>query len=202
MNSSSTLMSPTRRLYNWLMRAVDTPRAVKILSIVSFAESSIFPLPPDLMLIPMILSNRQKAWRLAFICSLTSILGGILGYALGYFLFESIGQWIINTYHLQESFHNFQSLFQEWGFWIIMAKGLTPIPYKLVTIASGVCELNFGQFILASVITRTARFYILATLVWYFGEWSKEFIEKYLGWILFASLVLIGVGFALVKYVS
>lgn len=197
-----TTISPMRRLYNWLMRAVDTPQATKILGTVSFCESSFFPLPPDLMLIPMILANRSKAWQLAFICSITSILGGLFGYALGYFLFESIGQWIISTYNLQASFQAFQSTFQEWGFWIIMMKGLTPIPFKLVTIASGVCELNIWQFLLASIITRTARFYLLAALIWYFGEWSKAFIEKYLGLILMGTLVVIILGVMAVKYIQ
>lgn len=188
-----------RRLYNGVLTAADKPGAARTLCIVSFLESSVFPIPPDLMLIPMILANRAKAWFYAGICSISSVLGGILGYALGYFLFESIGHWIIETYNLQAAFNNFQQTFQEWGFWIIMAKGLTPIPYKLVTIASGVCELNFFQFLLASVITRTARFFMVATLLWFFGEWARTFIEKYLGLILFSFLVAIGVGYIVIK---
>ena len=201
MSSSSALpLSFFRCLYMRLMKAADTPNAEKTLAGVAFFESSLFPLPPDLMLIPMILSNPTKAWRLATLCSLMSILGGLLGYALGYFLFDSVGKWVIDTYHLHAAFENFQTTFQEWGFWIIMAKGLTPIPFKLVTIASGVCQLNIGQFFLACVITRAGRFFLLAAIVRYLGTYSKEFIEKYLGWILMASLGLIGAGVYAIKY--
>ena len=200
MSSSVPAPSFLRRQYNWLMRTVDTPYAEKTLAGIAFFESSVFPLPPDLMLIPMILSNPKKAWRLAALCSLMSILGGLLGYGLGYFLYDSVGTWIINTYNLHSAFQNFQTTFQQWGFWIIMAKGLTPIPFKLVTIASGVCKLSIWKFFLACVITRTSRFFLLAALVQYLGVYSKDFIEKYLGWILLASLGLIGAGVYAVKY--
>lgn len=199
MFSVSAYSSPMRRLYRWLLDLAESPKAVPILGAVSFFESSIFPLPPDIMLIPMILANRARAWFLALVCSLTSIAGGILGYTIGYFLFESIGQWVIQAYHLEDSFQNFKILFQDWGFWIIMAKGLTPIPYKLITITSGACELDFFKFLFASIITRSSRFYLVSGLVWCLGDKSKGFIEQYLGWILFATLVFIGIGFAAVK---
>lgn len=175
------------------------PRAFWVYCSVCFAESSFFPLPPDLMMIPMILSQRTLAWRLAFWGTVYSVLGGIAGYAIGYYVFESIGAWIIETYNLGNAFTNFQKSFETYGFWIIALKGLTPIPYKLVTISSGVAHFNFFQFICASIIARAFRFYLLAGLLWFFGEWAKEFIDKYLGLLLAASLVIIVLGFFLIK---
>lgn len=169
---------------------------------MSFAESSFFPLPPDLMLIPMILADRAKAWWLATICTISSVLGGLIGYAIGYFLFESAGEWIIQTYHLQDAFTRFQTDFQNWGFWIIALKGLTPIPFKLVTIASGVAGLNLTQFVLASLIARAFRFFLLAGLLWYFGDWARPFIERYLPWILGGLLVSLIAGFVAVKILA
>ena len=192
-------VSLLQRLYGWTLRSASSPKAVWIVGLVSFAESSFFPLPPDLMLIPMILADKAKAWRLAFLCTVSSVLGGILGYAIGYFLFETAGDWIIQTYGLQESFGRFQADFQKWGFWIIAFKGLTPIPFKLVTIASGVVGLNLFQFIAASVIARSFRFFLLAGLLRYFGEWARPFIERRLPWILSGLLISLIGGFIAVK---
>lgn len=191
-----------RRLYNWTLQMADTPKAVWIVNLVSFAESSFFPLPPDLMLIPMILADRAKAWWLAFLCTVSSVIGGLVGYAIGYFLFETAGEWIIQTYQLQASFARFQTEFQAWGFWLIVLKGLTPIPFKLVTIASGVAGLNLSQFVLASIIARSFRFFLLAGLLWFFGDWARTFIERYLPWVLGAVLVSLVLGFAAVKFLA
>lgn len=188
-----------KRLYNWLLESADKPQAIWIVNLVSFAESSFFPLPPDLMLIPMILADRAKAWWLAFLCTLSSVSGGLAGYAIGYFLFESAGEWIIHTYHLEDGFTRFQMDFQQWGFWIIALKGLTPIPFKLVTIASGVAGLNLVQFILASLIARSCRFFLLAGLLWYFGDWARRYIERYLPWVLAGMLAILIGGFIAVK---
>jgi len=190
-----------RRLYDWTIRSANTPKATWTLVLISFAESSFFPLPPDLMLVPMILADRAKAWWLAFICTISSVLGGLAGYAIGYFLFESMGEWIIQTYHLENAFAVFQADFQAWGFWIIALKGLTPIPFKLVTIASGVAGLNLTQFVFASIIARSFRFFLLAALLWFFGEWARTFIERYLPWVLGGLLVSLIAGFVLVKII-
>jgi membrane protein YqaA with SNARE-associated domain len=182
-----------------LNRLATTPHATKIVSGVAFAESSFFPLPPDLMLVPMVLAEPTRAWFLAALCSLSSVAGGVLGYFIGFFLFESIGMRVLETYHLSQEFHNFQSLFQNWGFWIILAKGVTPIPYKLVTIASGASQLNFWLFVGASLISRSLRFYILAGLTWYFGDYATDLLNKYSGWIFVLILAFIGLGFVAFK---
>ena len=135
---------------------------IRALAIVAFLESSIFPIPPDAMLVPMVLARPQRAWQLALIATAASIVGGLAGYAIGYFLLETLGSRIIEFYGLGDKFAEFQQTWNEWGVWIILIKGLTPIPYKLVTIASGLAEFNLGTFILASIVTRGARFFLLA----------------------------------------
>jgi len=186
-------------LYYKTLESANSPRALWIYCLVSFAESSFFPLPPDLLMIPMLLANRSLAWRLAFLGVLTSVLGGFLGYAIGYYLYESLGGWIITTYNLSDAFAKFQQGFDQWGFWIIALKGLTPIPYKLVTIASGVARFDLISFTIASIIARGFRFYLLAALLWWFGPWAKDFIEKYLTLFLISSLAIIVAGFAIFK---
>jgi membrane protein YqaA with SNARE-associated domain len=130
------------------------------------------------------------------------VTGGILGYAIGFYLFETIGQWIIQTYDLSSAFAAYQAKFQEWGFWIIVLKGLTPIPYKLVTIASGVASLDFRTFVIASAISRGFRFFFLAGLLWYYGPWIRGFIERYLGLFFAATLAIIVIGFVIVKLLT
>ncbi|CAO5677371.1 MAG: hypothetical protein HEEMFOPI_01285 [Holosporales bacterium] len=189
-----------KTLYNKMIEAAKGPRAFLICCLVSFAESSFFPLPPDLIMIPMGLSNRNILWKLAFYLTVSSVLGGFLGYAIGYYLFETIGQWIIHTYNLEQNMITFQNGFDQYGFWIIAAKGLTPIPYKLVTISSGIAKFDFLQFTAASIIARGFRFYLLAGLLWFFGPLAKPYIEKYMGLIF--TLILAGIlsGFIIVKY--
>lgn len=204
MCNTAIIPSPSwlRRLYDWTIRMAATPKAVLTVNLVAFAESSFFPLPPDLMLIPMILADRSKAWMLAATCTISSVVGGLVGYAIGYFLFETAGEWIIQTYHLENQFAQFQVSFQEWGFWIIVLKGLTPIPFKLVTIASGVAGLDLVPFIIASIIARGGRFFILAALLWRFGEMARPYIERYLPWVLGGILALLVIGFFAVKYLA
>lgn len=204
MTNTAIIASPSwiRRLYAWSLQMAATPKAIWVVNLVSFAESSFFPLPPDLMIIPMVLADRAKAWWLAASCTISSVLGGLVGYAIGYFLFETVGEWIIQTYHLQDSFGRFQADFQAWGFWLIVLKGLTPIPFKLVTIASGVAGLNLSQFVLASLIARSFRFYLLAGLLWFFGDWARVFIERYLPWLLAAVLASLVLGFIAVKILA
>ena len=138
---------------------------MKWLAIVSFTESSFFPVPPDAMIVPMVLARPERAWRIATVCTIASVIGGFFGYAIGYFLYESIGQPIVDFYGYQEPFQNFQYQFQEWGLWIILIKGLTPIPYKIVTIASGVASFDVLVFALAFWATRGARFFLVAALL-------------------------------------
>lgn len=191
-------MQIIRKIYDWTLRQARTPYAEWTLFGVSFAESSFFPLPPDVMLLPMCIADRAKALRFAAVCTIASVLGGLLGYAIGALLFETAGKWIIETYHLQSAFDKFHEGFNEWGVWIILAKGLTPIPYKLVTIASGVAHFPLLPFVLASIVTRGARFFLVAWLVMKFGAPIQTFVEKYLNWVALGVLALIVLGFWLV----
>jgi membrane protein YqaA with SNARE-associated domain len=187
-----------RKIYDWTLKQADKPSAEWVLCGVAFAESSVFPLPPDIMLLPMCIAQRAKALRFAALCTLASVLGGLLGYAIGALLFETLGKWVVETYHLQAAFDKFHDSFNEWGVWVILAKGLTPIPYKLVTIASGVAHFPLVPFILASILTRGLRFFIVALLVMKFGAPIQTFVEKYLNWVALGLLLVIVLGFALV----
>lgn len=177
------------------------PRAGWALGAVSFAESSFFPIPPDAMLVPMILARPERAYRLALIATVTSVVGGIAGYAIGYFLYESLGRPIIEFYGYTEGFEAMRATYREWGLWIILIKGFTPIPYKIVTIASGVSGFALGPFILASILTRGARFFLIALLLRHFGEPIRVFIERRLTLITSAFVVLIIAGFAALKFI-
>ena len=189
-----------RRVYDWTMRMASHRRAPHALFWVSFAESSVFPIPPDVMLIPMVVANPAKAWLYATVCTAGSVLGGILGYAIGYFLYETLGQWVINTYGLAAQFEAYRAAYNEWGLWIILIKGLTPIPYKLVTIASGAAAFNFWVFIAASIVTRAGRFFMVAALLYWFGEPIREFIERRLTLLTTTFVVLLVGGFVVVRY--
>ena len=188
-------MNPLRSLYDWLLKQAEKPYAEFLLFGVAFAEASFFPLPPDILLLPMVLARRDRAWRLGAICTAGSVLGALLGYGIGMLGMATLGQWIVNTYHLQDAFQKFQDGFAQWGVWLILAKGLTPIPFKLITIASGVAGLNLVKFALACAVTRGARFFLVALLVKLYGEPIKIFIEKYLNWVALAVLVAIILGF-------
>ncbi len=191
-------MSPIRSLYDWTLRQANGPYASFVLFAIAFAESSFFPIPPDVLLLPMALANRAKAWRYALICTVGSVFGGLLGYAIGAWFYATLGAWIIETYHLQEAFARFHDEFNKWGVYVILAKGLTPIPFKLVTIASGVAALPLLSFVVACIITRAARFFLVAGLVRKFGEPIRTFVEKYLNWVALGVLVAIVFGFWLV----
>lgn len=193
-------MTIIRSMYDWALRQAEGPYASFVLFAIAFAESSFFPIPPDVLLLPMALANREKAWRYAAICTLASVLGGLLGYAIGAYLYDTLGQWIITTYHMQDAFQRFHDEFNKWGVYVILAKGLTPIPFKLVTIASGVAALPLVPFVLASIVTRALRFYLVAGLAWKFGEPVRTFIEKYLNWVALGVLVVIIFGFWLVLH--
>jgi membrane protein YqaA with SNARE-associated domain len=165
-----------RKCYDWVLRQAEKTYAEFILFGIALAEASFFPLPPDILLLPMAVARRDRAWRLAAICTAGSVVGGLIGYGIGSMAMATLGQWIVDTYHLQNAFQTFHDQFNKWGVWIILVKGLTPIPFKLVTIASGVANLDIVAFVLACVATRGLRFFIIAALVRKFGEPIKVFI--------------------------
>ena len=172
-----------RKLYDWMLRQAEKPNAVWILFFVAFAESSVFPLPPDALLLPMVLANREKAFRFAALCTLGSVLGGLVGYGIGALAMETVGQWIVTHYHLEKGFQTFHDQFNRWGVWIILIKGLTPIPFKLVAIACGVAHLSIPLFVGAAVVARGFRFFVVAALGRFYGEPIRHFVERYLTWV-------------------
>jgi membrane protein YqaA with SNARE-associated domain len=190
-----------KKMYDWMMRMAAGPKAPHALAVVSFAESSFFPIPPDVMLIPMVIANRAKAWWYATVATISSVLGGLAGYAIGYFLMNSIGGQILKFYGHSGSMDAVKKLFEEWGVWILIAKGWTPFPYKVLTIAAGLAEMAIIPFIVASIVTRAMRFYLVAGLLYFFGEPIREFIEKRL--TLLTTLLVVGIvgGFLAVRYI-
>ena len=182
-----------RRIYNWCIDAAHKPYALWIMAAVAFAESSFFLVPPDVMLIPMSLARPQRAWLYASICTVASVIGGVLGYAIGALLYDSVGHWLIDFYHL--NVEGFRESYAKWGALIIIAKGATPIPYKLVTIASGFAGYNIWLFILCSIVARGMRFFFFALVMNRFGNTIRAEIEKRLGvWVAIGAGVLV-VGF-------
>ncbi len=175
-------------------------RAPWVLGAVAFAESSFFPLPPDAMLIPMVLARPRRAYLFAAIATVASVVGGIAGYAIGYFFYETVGRPIIEWYGYTEGFEALRATYREWGLWIILIKGLTPIPYKIVTIASGLSGFALLPFILASIITRGARFFLVALLLRRFGEPIRNFIERRLTLVTTSFVLLIVAGFAALRF--
>jgi membrane protein YqaA with SNARE-associated domain len=191
---------PLRRLYAWTMRHAQGRHAWLSLGAVSFAESSFFPIPPDVMLIPMALADRKRALLLAAWCTLASVLGGAFGYFIGAFLFDSVGSWLVELYGYQDKMAMFREVYSEWGVWIVLIAGITPIPYKLITIASGIALYDFGLFMLFSVVARGARFFLVAGLLYLFGEPIRVFIEKRLEWLTIGFFVVLVLGFAAIRY--
>lgn len=170
---------------------------IHVLCAVSFAESSFFPIPPDVLLIPAIVVNKSNAYKYALYCSVSSVLGGILGYYIGMFLFDSVGKWLIETYNYGDQFATFTNGFNKYGFWIIALKGLTPIPYKLVTIASGFSNVNMATFIFASIIARTSRFFLLSFLSVKFGVKLSDLLKKHMWIFLIITFFVVVLGFYL-----
>lgn len=188
------------RLYSQILALASSRHALPVLALVAFAESSFFPLPPDLLLIPMIVARPRRAFVYAGVCTLASVTGGFLGYAIGYFLFDALGRPVLEFYHAMGAYEALKGAFAEWGVWIIIVKGLTPIPYKLVTIASGVAHFDLAAFAFASLVSRSLRFFLLAVLLWRFGEPIRVFLERRLMLVtsLFAA-ALVG-GFLALRY--
>jgi membrane protein YqaA with SNARE-associated domain len=190
-----------RRLYDWTMRVAADKRAPWALAGVSFAESSFFPIPPDVMLIPMVLSQREKAWRYATIATVASVIGGLFGYAIGYWLYDAVGLPILKFYGREHALDGFMTFVQDYGVPAVIIKGMTPIPYKVVTIAAGVGKMDLLSFIGASIVARAMRFYLVAALLYFFGEPIRAFIEDRLALVTTAFLVLLVGGFVAVKYI-
>jgi membrane protein YqaA with SNARE-associated domain len=182
-----------RRIYDWCIEAAHRPHALWIMAGVAFAESSFFPVPPDIMLIPMSLARPARAWLFAALCTIASVAGGVVGYAIGALLYDSVGQWLIHVYGLSGKVEAFRASYAEWGSVIILLKGLTPIPYKLVTITSGFAGYNIWLFVLCSIIARGGRFFFAAVLLNRYGDVIRAEIEKRLGlWVAVLVLVLVG----------
>ncbi|WP_439496319.1 YqaA family protein [Bosea sp. (in: a-proteobacteria)] len=189
-----------RRLYDWTMALSASPRAPYALGAVSFAESSFFPIPPDVMLVPMALARPNRAWFYAAICTLTSVVGGLLGYAIGALLYDSVGRWIIQFYGHGDGVEAFRAAYAQYGHWIILLKGVTPIPYKLVTITSGFAGYDLFWFVLLSLITRGARFYLVAGLLRQFGGPIRRILDEHFAAAMIVVLVGIVGGFFAFKY--
>ena len=193
-----------RRLYDWVIHFSDTPHGERALFALSFAESSFFPVPPDVLLGPLALGAPKKWLRFALSCSIASVLGGIFGYFIGMFLWDAIGPWAYE--HLgaigmtEKNFETFQKWYADYDFWIVFTCGFTPLPYKVCTISAGVAKINFIGFLIASTVSRTARFFIVAGLMGWKGEKIRPFIEKYFNWLSLLFVVLLIGGFAVIKW--
>ena len=189
-----------RRLYDWTMHLSAHRRALPILGAVSFIESSVFPIPPDVMLAPMVLARRERAWLYAFVCTVTSVLGAYLGYAIGFYLFAEVGRPLLEFYGYAEKFEEFRATYNDWGAWAVLIAGLTPFPYKVITILSGATGLDLMVFTVASVAARGGRFFIVTGLLWLFGPPIRDFIERRLGLVFTVFCVLLVGGFAVARY--
>ena len=187
-----------RRLYDWCINAAAKPYASWLLGIVSFAESSFFPVPPDVMLIPMSLARPERAYFYATVCTITSVAGGLLGYLIGLLLYDSVGQWVIQLYGYADKVENFRDAYREYGAWIILLKGLTPIPYKVVTLTAGFAAFSLPLFLALSVVSRGVRFFVLAFLLNRYGAQARKIIEERLGFWVLVSVATIVIGFVIV----
>ena len=193
-------MNLLRKLYDWTLEKSKDPKAPWFLAIISFSESSFFPIPPDIILIPMVLANRIKAWTYATICTVSSVLGGVLGYFIGFFFYNSIGIMIIQYYSLENLFSSFESNYNEYGILIVLGAGFTPFPFKFITIASGFFNLNLPLFIGVAFFARGSRFFLVAGLLKLFGNFIKNLIDRYFNiFVTLFFLLFIG-SFKLIKY--
>lgn len=188
-----------KRLYDWMMDKAAHRHAIWWLAAISFIESSFFPIPPDVMLIPMVIAAPTRWWRIALICTISSVIGGYLGYAIGYFAMDSIGMAILGAFHLQDKFQALKPIIDEWGVWFIIIKGMTPIPYKLVTITAGAFDFDLTKFTFASIVARGMRFLMVAALLWKFGLPIRDFVETRLKLVTTLFVVALIGGFFLVK---
>ena len=189
-----------RGLYDWTLSLAQHPRALWALAVVAFVESSFFPIPPDILMIPMIIAAPKRAFLIAGVAMVASVLGGLFGYFIGAVLFDTVGQAIFEFYGKGDAVESFNARFNEYGAWAVLIAGVTPFPYKVITIMSGWTGLSLPVFILSSIIARGLRFFIVAALLWKFGAPIRVFIEKYLGWVFAAFCVIFFGGLYLVKF--
>lgn len=189
-----------KSLYDWTMHKADHPQALWILALISFIESSVFPIPPDVLMIPMILARPNRAWLIAGVALVASVLGGMLGYAIGAFAFDSIGQPILASMGKGDAMAEFNTRFNDLGFWPVLIAGMTPFPYKVITIMSGWTGVPVATFVITSIVARGMRFFILAGLLWKFGTPIRDFIERRLGLMFTLFVILLGGSFYFLKY--
>jgi len=189
-----------RALYDWVLHWADTPYGTPALGILAFAESSFFPVPPDVLLIALALGKPRRSFWYALVCAVFSVLGGMLGYVIGYALWEAVNQFFFTYVFSEEVFSKVSGLYNDWAFWAVFTAGFTPIPYKVFTIAAGVMTIHFPMFVLASAISRSARFLLVAGMIYFFGPPIKTFIDKYFNILVVVFTVLLVGGFLLIKY--
>ena len=189
-----------RALYDWTISLAATRYAMWALAIVAFVESSVFPIPPDVLMIPMILAQPRKAFQIAALCTVSSVLGGLAGYWIGLGLFDAVGRPVLEFYGKDAYFAEFAARYNEWGAWAVLVAGVTPFPYKVITIMSGATGLSLPVFILASIVARGLRFFLVATLLWKFGPPIRDFIEKRLGLMFILFCILLFGGFYVLRF--
>lgn len=187
------------RLYNWTMKWLQTPYGVWVLFLVALAESSFFPIPPDVFLMALCIGAPKKSLRFAGICGAGSVIGGVFGYGLGYWFMDAIGSRIIEIYGLADKYELVQGLYQKYDAWAVGIAGFTPLPYKVFTITAGAFKINFPTFVVVSLFSRSARFFLVAGLIYRFGPSIRLFIERYLNLLTIAFFVLLILGFVLIK---
>ncbi|MCT4534893.1 VTT domain-containing protein [Halodesulfovibrio sp.] len=192
-------MKMMARLMDWVSRSAISPKAKWTLAFIAFTESIIVPLPPDLLLIPMALTQRKKAFYFATICTIFSVLGGAVGYYIGYHFMDYVGMPIVRFYHLSDEYVRIKEWYDTYNAWAVAAAGLTPIPYKLCTLSAGAFKVHFGIFMIASVFSRSLRFFAIAALIYVFGERARYFLEKRFDLVLIVTLVLGIAGFLVIK---
>lgn len=189
-----------KRIYNWTLTQAESRHALWVLAFVSFVESSVFPIPPDVLMIPMIIAQPRRAWLIALVALVSSVLGGLLGYAIGAMAYESIGQPILAALGKEDSMEAFSVRFNDFGFWAVLTAGVTPFPYKVITIMSGWTAMPLATFIATSILARGLRFFIVAGLLYWFGDPIRDFIERRLGLVFILFVALLLGGFILVRY--
>ena len=189
-----------RNLYDWTLRQSSKKFAPWFLAFISFVESSFFPIPPDIILIPMIIAKRTKAFIYASICTISSVIGGLFGYLIGFIFFNSIGIILVNFYGMSEYIENLKEYYNNYGVWFVLVAGFTPVPFKIITIASGLFQLNLFIFILCSFVARGLRFYLISGLLYLYGEAIKYFIEKYFNYLTIIFFIIFLGGILLLKY--
>jgi membrane protein YqaA with SNARE-associated domain len=194
-------MKLIRRLYDWVLHWSATPYALPALAVIAFVESSVFPIPPDVLLIAMVVAVPAGWARYAIVCSVASVVGGMFGYWIGYSFMDVIGNDIVALYHFQEKFDKIAGLYQKYEGWAVAAAGFTPLPYKVFTLAAGAFKIDFPTFIFASALSRSARFFLVAGLLWKFGPPVKALIEKYFNLFSIAFFILLVLGFYVLKFV-